>query len=60
LPPGGWALSGFRCAREMAVPGSLPRVIRVLIHYYGAEDHVARHVYLREAASLRADLESAQ
>jgi chorismate mutase len=48
------------CAREIDVPGSLPRVIRVLIHHYGAEGHVARHVYLGEARSLRADLESAQ
>jgi chorismate mutase len=48
------------CAREMPVPGSLPRVIRVLIHYYAAESHVASHVYLREARALRADLEAAQ
>src|SRR4051812_48458399 len=46
------------CAREVGVPGSLPRVIRVLIHYYAAEDHVARHVYLGEARALRADPES--
>src|ERR1700676_3494784 len=43
------------CAREMAVPGSLPRVIRVLIHYYAQEDHVAKHVYLRDAIALRGD-----
>jgi chorismate mutase len=48
------------CAREMPVPRSLPRVIRVLIHYYGEDDHVARHVYLREAKALRTDLEAAQ
>src|SRR3954466_13773001 len=48
------------CAREVAVPGSLPRVIRVLIHYYADEGHEARHVYLGEARTLRADLESAQ
>jgi chorismate mutase len=48
------------CAREIPVPGSLPRVIRVLIHYYAAEDHRAQHVYLGEAKVLRADLESAQ
>lgn len=48
------------CAREVPVPGSLPRTIRVLVHCYGDEDHVARHVYLRDARSLRADLESAQ
>lgn len=48
------------CAREIPVPGSLPRVIRVLLHYYADEDHEARHVYLREAAALREDLQAAQ
>ena len=48
------------CAREVDVPGSLPRVIRVLLHYYADETHEARHVYLGEAKTLRADLESAQ
>jgi chorismate mutase len=48
------------CAREVPVPNSLPRVIRVLVHYYADEDHVSRHVYLREAKTLRTDLESAQ
>jgi chorismate mutase len=48
------------CAREVPVPGSLPKVIRVLIHYYAAEDHEARHVYLGEARRLRSDLEAAQ
>jgi chorismate mutase len=48
------------CAREVPVPGALPRVIRVLVHYYANEDHVSRHVYLREAKALRTDLESAQ
>ena len=48
------------CAREVPVPGSLPRVIRVLMHYYAAADHVAKHVYLGEARKLRMDLESAQ
>ncbi len=48
------------CAREIPVPGSLRRVIRVLIHYYADEEHEAKHVYLREAATLRADLQAAQ
>jgi chorismate mutase len=48
------------CAREVPVPGSLPRVIRALVHYYADEQHRPRHVYLGEARSLRADLESAQ
>lgn len=48
------------CAREIPVPGSLPMVIRVLIHYYADDGHEAKHVYLREAAGLRADLQAAQ
>ena len=48
------------CAREVPVPGSLPRVIRVLLHYYADDGHEPRHVYLGEARALRADLESAQ
>jgi chorismate mutase len=48
------------CAREIAVPGSLPRVIRLLLHCYADPDTEARHVYLREAVALRRDLEHAQ
>jgi chorismate mutase len=48
------------CTREISVPGSLPRVIRVLAHYYAPADHQARHVYLGEARALRADLDAAQ
>lgn len=48
------------CAREIPVPGALPRVIRVMMHYYAPPEHRARHVYLGEARRLRADLESAQ
>jgi chorismate mutase len=48
------------CAREIAVPRSLPRVIRVLIHYYAEESHTPAHVYLGEARALRADLHAAQ
>jgi chorismate mutase len=48
------------CAREVPVPGSLPRVIRLLLHYYASEDHQPRHVYLGAARVLRSDLEAAQ
>ena len=48
------------CAREIDVPGSLPRVIRVLLHTYADPQSPARHVYLREAVNLRVDLEGAQ
>ena len=48
------------CAREIPVPGSMPRIIRLMLHYYAAEEHRPRHVYLNEARVLRADLDSAQ
>jgi chorismate mutase len=48
------------CAREIDVPGSLPRVIRLMLHCYADESTEVRHVYLREAAALRRDLEGAQ
>jgi chorismate mutase len=48
------------CAREIPVPGALPRVIRVLIHYYPPDGNGANHVYLRGAEALRADLQAAQ
>jgi chorismate mutase len=48
------------CAREIPVPRSLPRVIRVLIHYYAEETHTSQHVYLGDAGELRADLQAAQ
>jgi chorismate mutase len=46
------------CAREIDVPGALPRVIRLMLHCYA--DGPAKHVYLRGAVSLRRDLEGAQ
>jgi len=48
------------CAREMQVPGSLPRVIRMLLHCYTEPDSSPNHVYLRDAVALRRDLEGAQ
>ncbi|CAN5172624.1 chorismate mutase [soil metagenome] len=48
------------CAREIDVPGSLPRTIRLMLHCYAEADAPAQHVYLREAESLRRDLRGAQ
>ncbi len=56
----GLAKVPLMCAREVPVPGSLPKVIRVLVHYYANQGHEPRHVYLGETRVLRADLESAQ
>ena len=48
------------CAREIDVPGALPRTIRLMLHCYADEGRPARHVYLRDAVSLRRDLDGAQ
>jgi 23S rRNA pseudouridine2605 synthase len=48
------------CAQEISVPGSLPRVIRLLMHCHAEPEAELRHVYLREAVTLRRDLEGAQ
>jgi chorismate mutase len=48
------------CAREIDVPGAMPRVIRVMVHYYAGGEHRPAHTYLGEAQNLRADLEAAQ
>jgi chorismate mutase len=48
-------------SREVPVPGSLPRVIRVMMLWNTTlPQKQVRHVYLREAVRLRPDLESAQ
>jgi chorismate mutase len=48
------------CAREIPVPGSLPRVVRVLVHCYPPVGVIPQHVYLGDARGLRLDLEGAQ
>jgi chorismate mutase len=48
------------CSQEIEVPGALERIIRVLLHYYAENAHKPQHVYLREARTLRQDLEAAQ
>ena len=48
------------CAEEVDVPGSMPSVIRTLVHYYAPRDHTPVHAYLGEAQELRSDLKAAQ
>ncbi|MGH2737090.1 MAG: chorismate mutase [Actinomycetota bacterium] len=44
-------------AQEIAVPGSLPRCIRVLAHCYSTRPRAdLHHVYLGDARELRTDL----
>jgi chorismate mutase len=52
----GWRHVALLDAREIPVPGSLPRCVRVLIHWNTDRPQAAiHHVYLRGAASLRPD-----
>ncbi|MBI3688265.1 MAG: chorismate mutase [Actinobacteria bacterium] len=45
------------CASEIAVPGAMPRVLRLLAHAEtGLSRSALRHAYLGGAAALRSDL----
>lgn len=50
----GWGDVPMICAREVSVPGALPRVCRVLLHVERAQK--GQHVYLGGARALRPDL----
>lgn len=57
----GWGLVPMMCAREIPVPRSLPRVIRVLVHWNTeTPQSEITHVYLHDAVNLRPDLIAAQ
>jgi chorismate mutase len=48
------------CCREIPVPGSMPRVIRAMVHYYAPAGHKTAHAYLGATQDLRSDLHAAQ
>jgi chorismate mutase len=53
----GWVDAPLLCATEIPVPGGLPRVVRVLIHWNTDRPQAEiRHVYLGAASVLRPDL----
>ncbi|HEX2990604.1 MAG TPA: chorismate mutase [Anaerolineales bacterium] len=57
----GWDMVPMLCGREISVPGSLARVIRVLVHWNtDVPQKEIVHVYLRNAVKLRPDLVAAQ
>ena len=57
----GWEEVPMMCAREIPVPGSLPRIIRVLVHWNTDMPQARiRHVYRGDAAQLRPDLAPTQ
>ncbi len=53
----GFGAVPLMCAQEMAVPGALPRVVRVMMHadVDRPRDQIS-HVYLHDAVRLRRDL----
>lgn len=53
----GWLEVPLLCGHEMATPGSLPRCIRVLVHWNTTKtQNEIQHVYVRDAVKLRPDL----
>jgi chorismate mutase len=57
----GWEIVPMLCAQEIPVPGGLPKVIRVLVHWNTDRlQSEIRHVYLRDAVQLRPDLSVVQ
>jgi chorismate mutase len=53
----GWTDIPLLCAQELPVHGALPRCIRVMLHAESRRQRSEiRHVYLRDAILLRADL----
>jgi chorismate mutase len=55
----GWVDVALFCTHEMAVPGSLDRCIRVLIHWNTRRRACEiAHIYLRRAACLRPDIQA--
>lgn len=53
----GFGAVPLMCAQEMAVPGALPLVVRLMLHTETtrSRDEIT-HVYLHDAVSLRRDL----
>ena len=53
----GWLDVPLLCGHEIAVPGSLPRCIRVLVHWNtDTPQSEIQHIYIRDAVRLRPDL----
>jgi chorismate mutase len=57
----GWRLVPLINSREIERPGSMPRCVRVMLflNTSKSQDEI-RHIYLREAVVLRADITDAQ
>ncbi len=57
----GWTDTPLMCASEIPVPGSLPKCIRVLLHWNTDRPQAKiSHIYLGQAAQLRPDLANSE
>lgn len=55
----GWSDTPLLCGHEMNVPHGLKRCIRILLHWNTTRSaREIQHVYLKEAVSLRPDLQA--
>ena len=53
----GWLNVPLLCGYEVSVEGSLPKCVRILIHWNTRQNPAdIQHVYMREAVRLRPDL----
>ncbi|WP_170007472.1 chorismate mutase [Bacillus fonticola] len=53
----GWEFVPVMCMQEMAVPGSMPKCIRLMMHVNtDLRQQEIHHVYMENAVSLRPDL----
>jgi chorismate mutase len=53
----GWLDVPLLCGHELGVPGSLPRCVRVLVHWNtDRPQSEIQHIYIRDAVKLRPDL----
>lgn len=53
----GWIEVPMLCSYELEVPGSLPKCVRILVHWNTQRSQSEiHHVYIHDAVSLRPDL----
>ncbi len=52
----GWCNQALLCGHEMAIPGALDSVVRILVHWNTTKSaEEIRHIYLNGAETLRPD-----
>ncbi|MBS1251154.1 MAG: Chorismate mutase AroH [Anaerolineales bacterium] len=57
----GWCNQALLCSHEMAIPGALDSVVRILVHWNTTKNaKEIRHIYLNGAETLRPDHQHAE